>query len=125
LALIHLALGSKSAKSRLRVNAVIAAATISNPTLTNQIVREALATFLSRGLRGHQSTSADDIAVPWNNHAKLSALLLSAVSFSEETESFIREKSVVELIVLVHHRLICSCLAVRNCVITHCTDRSI
>lgn len=110
LALIHLALGSKSARGRRNVNAVIAAATINNPMLTNQIVREALANFLSRGLRTHQSTSADDTAVPWNNHAKLSALLLSAVSFSEETESFIREKSVVELIVLVHHHLICSCL---------------
>ena len=110
LVLIHLALDSKSAGVRQNVNAVIAAATINNPILTNQIIREALATFLARGLRTQQSTSAGDISVPWNKHAKLSGLVLSAVSFAEETETFIREKSVVELIVLVHHRLICPCL---------------
>jgi hypothetical protein len=107
LVLIHLALDSKSAGVRQNVNAVIAAATINNPVLTNQMIREALGSFLARGLRTQHSTSADDISIPWNNHAKLSGLLLSAVSFAEETETLIKEKSVVELIVLIHHRLIC------------------
>jgi hypothetical protein len=111
LVLIHLALDSKSSDVRRNVNAVISAATISNPMLTNQIIRDALASFLARGLRSQHNTSADDVQAPWNKHAKLSALLLSAVSFAEETETFIREKAVVELIVLVHHHLICRYLA--------------
>jgi hypothetical protein len=114
LVLIHLALDSKSAEVQRKANAVVATATIANPMLTNQIIREALARFLARGLRTQQSTSGDDIPVPWNKHAKLSGLLLSATSFAKETETFIKEKSVVELIVLVHHRLICPCLISRE-----------
>ena len=44
---------------------------------------------------------------------RLSGLLLSAVSFAEETEAVIREEAVVQLIVLVHRRSICSFLTTR------------
>jgi hypothetical protein len=109
LVFIHLALESKSAEIRRNVYAVIAAATTSNPILTNQIIRDALASFFDRGFRTRQSISADNIPVPSHTHAKLSGLLLSAVSFAEETDAIVKEKAVVELIVLGHHRWICPC----------------
>jgi hypothetical protein len=109
LVLIHLALDSKFTEIRRNSSAVVVAATTCNPLLTNQIIREGLASFLAPGLRTQQSTS-DDTLVPRNTHARLSGLLLCAVSFAEETESFIREEVIVELIVFVHHRLICPSL---------------
>ena len=112
--LIHLALDGKSAEVRRNVNTVVAGATIRNPVLTNQLMREALAAFLAGGLRGQHSASADGISVIWNKHARLSGLLLSAVSFAGEAEVAIREESVVQLIVVVHHQLICSCLTTQE-----------
>ena len=41
--LMHLALDGKSADVRRNVNAVVARATVHNPILTNEILREALA----------------------------------------------------------------------------------
>lgn len=113
LVLINLALDSRSTEVRRNLNGVIAAATILKPMLTNQIIREALASFLARKPFTHNSTS-DDVPFPWSKHARLSGLLLSAVSFKEGTEACVREEAVVELIVLVHHRLICSCFTSRD-----------
>lgn len=107
LLLIHLGLDSPSADVRRSTNALICRATVHHPKLTNLIIRESLAAFLLRGPPVQPSTSPDDSPVQWNKHARLVALLLSAASFAEEVESSVREEVVVQLIVLVHHDLIC------------------
>jgi len=107
LLLIHLGLDSQSADVRRSVNALICRATVHHPKLTNLILRESLAAFLLRGPPIQKPTFPDDSPVQWNKHARLVALLLSAVSFAEAVESSVREEVVVQLIVLVHHDMIC------------------
>ncbi|KAF8959922.1 armadillo-type protein [Flammula alnicola] len=107
---VHLALDSRSPEIRRLVNASLVEATARAPQLTDRVIREALSTFLARGPPTHKpapSASADEPIPSWNKHGRLSALLLSSVSFSEDVGPTLRENTVVELVVLAHHHLIC------------------
>jgi hypothetical protein len=88
---------------------VLEAATAVAPELTNSVIRDALTTFVSRGLPTPKSSTAGDEqpSALWNKHSRLSALLLSAVAFKDDVDPSIRENSIVKLIVLGHHPLIC------------------
>ena len=107
---MHLALDSKFPKIRRSVNAYLMQATARAPYLTNRLIGDALTSFLSRGDPSSKAASlpADDQVQPWNKQSRLSTLLLGAVSFGDDVDSSLREKTVVEYIVLAHHFLLCS-----------------
>lgn len=76
------------------------------PLLTNQIAREALTTYISRG-KPTSSKAIDDQEVSWNKYGRLSTFLLNCVSFEESLDVSTRESLLVDLVVLAHHNLIC------------------
>ncbi|KAF8911690.1 armadillo-type protein [Gymnopilus junonius] len=112
---VHLGVDSQSPEIRKSVTASLVNSAVVAPRLTEKIIREALTTFVARGVPSASSKSSsvasasEDAATakPWNNHSRLSALLLSVVSFSEEIDTLLRQDAVVALIVLAHHPLIC------------------
>ncbi|KAG6844943.1 hypothetical protein H0H87_002276 [Tephrocybe sp. NHM501043] len=107
LVLIHLSLEGSTPEIRRSVNTIVERCTKVAPELTNRIVRDGFNTFFARGTPSSKSASADDVLASWNKHSRLSALLLSAVSFAEGTELVVRESMIVKAILLGHHHLIC------------------
>jgi hypothetical protein len=80
------------------------------PQLTNQIVREALAVFLSKSRHTRQAVSGPEEAQgapTWAKHGWAAMLLLTCAAFSEDVGVAVREGLIVELVVLGHHRLVC------------------
>ncbi|KDR69874.1 hypothetical protein GALMADRAFT_913484 [Galerina marginata CBS 339.88] len=109
LAYIHLGVDSQFPEIRRLVNDSLVEATTRTPQLTDRVIREALSVFLARGspsLRPTIGATPEETTQPWNKHSRLSALLLSTVSFGEDVDPTLRENIVVELIVLAHHNLI-------------------
>ena len=106
---MHLAIDSKFPEIRRSVNKSLVQATVRAPQLANRLIGDALASFLSRGHPSLKaaSTPADDQVQPWNKQSRLSTLLLSVVSFGDDVDLSLREKAVVEHIVLAHHCLLC------------------
>jgi Generalcontrol nonderepressible 1 (Gcn1) N-terminal len=109
---VHLAIESKFPEIRRSVNKSLVQATARAPQLANRLIGDALTSSLSRG---HPSSKAaiipvDDQVQPWNKQSRLSTLLLSVVSFADDVDLSLREKAVVEHIVLAHHCLLCSSL---------------
>ncbi len=74
------------------------------PTLTNSLVRDAIAAFLLRG----DPTSSEDKA--WNKHSRLAGLLLSTVALGAEVDVATREDVVVNSLIVAHHSLVCEYL---------------
>ncbi|KAG6896538.1 hypothetical protein C0992_007574 [Termitomyces sp. T32_za158] len=106
---IHLSLDGSTPEIRREVNAVIERSTAALPELTNSIIRDGMTSFLARGsptLKAAPSTSTEETSVLWTKHSRLSNLLLSAVSFPEDTKQETRENIVVRAILLSHHHLI-------------------
>lgn len=86
----------------------MAESTARDPLLTISVIRDAVNTFLSRGPPASKvAASVDEPAKPWNRHARLSALLLSAVSFDTDLDLATREDMITELIIIGHHSLVC------------------
>jgi hypothetical protein len=114
---VHLVIDSKFPEIRRIVNKSLMQATIRAPQLANRLIGDALTSFLSRGHPSSKagSTPVDDQVQPWNKQSRLSTLLLSVVSFGDDVDLSLREKTVVEHIVLAHHCLLCSsfCLVSR------------
>ncbi|KAG6913543.1 hypothetical protein DXG01_006072 [Tephrocybe rancida] len=82
--------------------------TARNPELTDCVVRDGFNSFLTRGTPSSKSAfSVDDVSKPWNMHFRLSALLLSTMSFAEDTELNTCESMIVDAVLLGHHHLIC------------------
>ncbi|KAF9479098.1 ARM repeat-containing protein [Pholiota conissans] len=107
---VHLAIESLHPEIRRLVNVSVTDATVRAPKLTGRIIREAMSNFVARDPHAHKASSAaasEEHVSAWNKHGRLSALLLSAVSFAEDVDSTIRENAAVDLIVLAHHHLIC------------------
>ena len=104
---MHLAIDSKFPEIRRSVNKSLMQATAQAPQLANRLIGDALASFLSRG-HPSSKTTVDDQVQPWNKQSRLSTLLLSVVSFGDDVDLSLREKTVVDHIVLAHHCLLCS-----------------
>ncbi|KAG5725284.1 Translational activator gcn1 [Termitomyces sp. T112] len=110
LVLIYLSLEGSTPEIRREVNVIVERSTATFPELMNCILRDGLTAFLARGppvSKGAASTSTDETFASWNKHSRLSNLLLSAVSFAEDTELSVREDVVIHSILLGHHHLIC------------------
>jgi len=115
LVLLHLAVDSLSPETRRNVNSALEASAARMPQLTSRVVRDALAIFLSHGkpsLSKGASVLAEEQDTSWNKHARLSAFLLSTVSFSADLDLAVREDILVDLVILAHHHLTRSLLAV-------------
>ena len=112
---MHLAIDSKFPEIRRSVNKSLVEATARAPQLANRLIRDALTSFLSHGHPSSKaaSTTVDDQVQPWNKQSRLSTLLLSVVSFGNDVDLSLREKAVVEHIVLAHHSLLCTSFYVR------------
>jgi len=108
LVFLHLALDGSTPEIRQATQTAVAESTARLPQLTNCVIRDSVNTFISRGPPASKAaSSAEDLAKPWNDHARLSALLLSSVSFDVDLDLTIREDLIVELIVIGHHDLVC------------------
>ena len=109
---MHLAIDSQFPEIRRDVYTYLLKATSRAPQLANRLIGDALTSFLSRGHPSSKaaSTSTEDQVQPWNKQSRLSTLLLRVVSFGDDVDLSLREKIVVEHIVLAHHGLLCSCL---------------
>ena len=107
LAFLHLALEGSTPEIRQATQGAIAAAAVRLPQLTSYVIRDAVNTFLSRAPPAPKAASStDEQARPWNKHSRLSALLLSAVSFDTELDLAIREDIIVEFVIIGHHHLV-------------------
>ena len=106
---MHFAIHSKFPEIRRSVNKSLVKATVRAPQLANRLIGDALMSFLSHGHPSSKaaSTPSDDHVQPWNKQSRLSTLLLSVVSFGDDVDLSLREKAVVEHIVLAHHSLLC------------------
>ncbi|KAF8161530.1 armadillo-type protein [Crassisporium funariophilum] len=110
LVFIHLALNSQSQEIRRIVNTTLVGMNIRAPKLTNRVIRDALTTFLARGLPMSKQVAAgseEDQPIHWKKHTRLSTLLHSIVTFGDDVDPLLRETNVVELIILAHHHLLC------------------
>ena len=107
---MHLAIDSKFPEIRRSVNKFLVQATARTPQLANRLIGDALTSFLSRGhpFSKAVSTPAEDQVQRWSKQSRLSTLLLSVVSFGDDVDLTLREKAVVEHIILAHHCLLCS-----------------
>ena len=107
---MHLAIDSKFPEIRRSVNKSLVQATVQAPQLANRLIGDALTSFLSRGHPSSKAagTPVDNQVQPWNKQSRLSTLLLSVVSFGYDVDLSLREKTIVEHIVLAHHCLLCS-----------------
>jgi hypothetical protein len=114
LTFLHLAVNSPSSEVRRNVNTVIEASTTQRPQLTNHIMRDALMVFLSEGKPSSKGAivMAEEQDISWNKHPRLFAILLSTVAFRGDLDLAVREDLLVELVVMAHHHLIRSLLAV-------------
>jgi len=113
LAFLHLALEGSSPEIRQATQTAVAAFTARLPQLTSCVIRDAVNAFLSRGPPASKAAaSTDEQHKPWNKHARLSAILLSAVSFEADLDLTTREDMIVELVILGHHHLVCMFLSI-------------
>jgi len=79
-----------------------------NPILTNQVLREALRAFLAKGPPPPPKVSQEEsVEQAWNKHARVSSLLFSGVTFSDDVDKHTRYQIVSDLVVLAHHSLVC------------------
>jgi hypothetical protein len=82
--------------------------TVRDPQLTSHVIRDAVNIFLTRGPPASKlAASIDEPAKPWNRHARLSALLLSTVSYDADLDLGTREDLIADLIIIGHHDLVC------------------
>lgn len=62
--------------------------------------------FLSLGSTT-KAASAEAVVPPRDKHARLSAVLLSAVTYEESVEAEVKERLVTDLAVVAHHEYVC------------------
>lgn len=108
---MHLALDSQFPEIRKLAISSVTEAIKRAPRQMGRIIREALSNFVAREPHAHKAgatTAIEESTSPRSKHGRLSALLLSSVTFAEDVNDTIREDAVVELIVLAHHDHICS-----------------
>ncbi len=108
---VHLALDSQFSDIRKLAGSSVTEAMKRAPRQTGRIIREALSNFVARDPHAQKAAptvSTEESATARSKHGRLSALLLSSVTFPEDVNDTLREDAVVELIVLAHHGLICS-----------------
>mgnify|MGYP001203903815 FL=1 len=102
---MHLAAEGRTPEVRKVVNESISQLAATSPLLVNEILREALTVFLSKGQAAAKSAEGSE-QPQWTKHARLSSLLNSSVKFEESFGKEEREKIVVSLLTIAHHPLI-------------------
>ncbi|KAG7441044.1 ARM repeat-containing protein [Guyanagaster necrorhizus] len=102
---LHLSVNG-SADIRRDVNRAIELSASKFPELTSHLVRDALVAFTARG--PPSVAKVDNVLVPWNKHSRLAALLLSSVASPADCGVSVKEREVVEALIVAHHELICA-----------------
>ncbi|KAF9059496.1 armadillo-type protein [Rhodocollybia butyracea] len=98
---LHLAVNGVSPPIRRDVHSSLENTSALHPKLTNNLVRDAITAFLSRGV----PSSSDDR--PWSKHSRLSGLLLCTVAFGDDVDTTVKENAVVQSIIIASHELVC------------------
>ncbi|KAH9944598.1 armadillo-type protein [Amylocystis lapponica] len=109
--LLHLAVESQSAITRRQVISSVQAFAAKLPALVNRAVTGALTAYLS-----HPRASSSEMP---NGHlyeseprfhkgSRLAAFVIASASFDPSYSSVVREDSVVNLVVVAHHSLLCA-----------------
>ncbi len=109
---LHLSVNGSSADIRRDVNQAIELSVSKFPELASHLVRDALVAFTARGLPS--TTKVDDVPVPWNKRSRLAALFLSSAAFPTDCDAAVKEREVVEALIVAHHELICLCISFSN-----------
>ena len=107
---LHLAVDSPSSQIRRSTIAVLESASLIQPQLVSQIVRESLTASLSREKPSSSKAAVvpeDENEKPSHKQARLVAFLASVGSIGEGIDLAIRENILVELSILGHHPIIC------------------
>jgi Generalcontrol nonderepressible 1 (Gcn1) N-terminal len=107
LVFVHLAAEGKSPQLRKLVNDAVASLMNLNPRLTGAVVREALTSYVSHGPPKSDTPGEDGPSQSWNKHSRLSALLLSAATFSESASAEEKGNAVAESVILANHPMLC------------------
>ena len=104
LVLLHLSLHSTSSDTRRAVLAAIERSAQQSPLLINSVIRESLRTLLSRET-AIDTANVEAAQSSLSKSGRLSTVLYHCVAFDDRLDISDREKLLVELIVLSHHRL--------------------
>lgn len=111
MALLYLIVESKSFVVRRAVLDSLERLASGQPEVANAITSAALRHYLTKYLPSvtkATDSSSEDIENSTRADSRLSAVLLASASFSEEVEQDIREKALVDNIVLAHHQVLCA-----------------
>lgn len=107
---LHLAVESRSPHIRRQVIGTLEASTFKLPVLVNRAVTAALTVYLShpmvsssKVLNGNQEEAESSVY----KEGRLPLFVLASVAFDPECTSIVREDSLVNLVVIAHHPLLC------------------
>ncbi|KAF9496394.1 ARM repeat-containing protein [Pleurotus eryngii] len=104
---IHLAVNSGSPESRRNVLTTLSSLSSQFAKLTNDILYDALVSFLANGKTVAKASCPEGPDGTWNKHSRLSTLLLSCFNFSEDVDATLREDILVQVLVVAHHEHVC------------------
>ncbi|CAL1711997.1 unnamed protein product [Somion occarium] len=106
---LHLAVESASPELRRSANASLAKLAPREPEILIKTVSNALTSYLTRSkqpTKGHVSDEEHEASI--SKSSRLVAFLLACASFGEKVEKCIRERVLIDLLVLAHHPLLCA-----------------
>lgn len=109
--LLHIGTESKSFEVRRLVLASVERLVSRRPELVNVIMASAVRLYLTKHLpsatKAVESATEDSESVV-RPDSRLPAILLASVSFGEDVEKDVREKALVNDVVIAHHRIFCA-----------------
>ncbi|KAI0944136.1 hypothetical protein AcV7_002042 [Taiwanofungus camphoratus] len=107
---LHLAVDGHSSQVRRSAISSLEAVTAAEPELVNLVVVSALAAYLTKENRPSlrpMSGASEEPESFVNKESRLPAFALASAAFRDDCDQAIRESSMVNLIVLVHHVALC------------------
>lgn len=106
---VHLAVDGHTPEIRKLVNETLVRLNSSSPRLVNMLIRDALTTFLSKGIPPPAKGAESGEPVQWTKHSRVASLLIGCVTFEESVTAEEREAFVVALLTIAHHPMACRC----------------
>ncbi|GBE83943.1 eIF-2-alpha kinase activator GCN1 [Sparassis crispa] len=105
---LHLAIESHTPQIRRLVLTSLETLTANNPEVVNCVITAALTVYLSRpSTHKFPNDAGDEPNSPVNREGRLPAVLLASCGFADRCDQTIRQNSLVNLVVLAHHPLLC------------------
>ena len=103
---VHLSVEGHTPEIRKLVTETLVRLNSASPRLVNTVIRDALTTFLSKGVPPPVKGAEAEV-VEWTKHSRVASILTSCVTFEESVPAEDREAFVVALLTIAHHPLAC------------------